>query len=164
MTKFRIKLDRKRKEKLEFISSEKNFHHNLKKKTKAKVVLLRSNGKSIKEIMNETNLSKGTIIKYLEAYCKRDMNGIIGNVVYKVSELENIKSDLINEFKESPPYSYKEASERIKNYIILQKVKVQLEDILLKIIFTHQEREKLQKRKTIEANLSFYHIQAFYNI
>ncbi len=147
MTKFRIKLDRKRKEKLEFISSEKNFHHNLKKKTKAKVVLLRSNGKSIKEIMNETNLSKGTIIKYLEAYCKRDMNGIIGNVVYKVSELENIKSDLINEFKESPPYSYKEASERIKKLYNITKSESATRRYLIKNnIYTSRKRKTTKKK------------------
>lgn len=148
MTKFRIKLDRKRKEKLEFISSEKNFRHNLKKKTKAKVVLLRSNGKSIKEIMNETNLSKGTIIKYLEAYCKRDMNGIIGNVVYKVSELENIKSDLINEFKESPPYSYKEASERIKKLYNITKSESATRRYLIKNnIYTSRKRKTNKKEK-----------------
>ncbi len=148
MTKFRIKLDRKRKEKLEFISSEKNFRHNLKKKTKAKVVLLRSNGKSIKEIMNETNLSKGTIIKYLEAYCKRDMNGIIGNVVYKVSELENIKSDLINEFKETPPYSYKEASERIKKLYNITKSESATRRYLIKNnIYTSRKRKTNKKGK-----------------
>lgn len=148
MTKFRIKLDRKRKEKLEFISSEKNFRHNLKKKTKAKVVLLRSNGKSIKEIMNETNLSKGTIIKYLEAYCKRDMNGIIGNVVYKVSELENIKSDLINEFKETPPYSYKEASERIKKLYNITKSESATRRYLIKNnICTSRKRKTNKKEK-----------------
>lgn len=148
MTKFRIKLDRKRKEKLEFISSEKNFRHNLKKKTKAKVVLLRSNGKSIKEIMNETNLSKGTIIKYLEAYCKRDMNGIIGNVVYKVSELENIKSDLINEFKETPPYSYKEASERIKKLYNITKSESATRRYLIKNnIYTSRKKKTNKKEK-----------------
>ena len=148
MTKFRIKLDRKRKEKLEFISSEKNFRHNLKKKTKAKVVLLRSNGKSIKEIMNETNLSKGTIIKYLEAYCKRDMNCIIGNVVYKVSELENIKSDLINEFKETPPYSYKEASERIKKLYNITKSESATRRYLIKNnIYTSRKRKTNKKGK-----------------
>lgn len=148
MTKFRIKLDRKRKEKLEFISSEKNFRHNLKKKTKAKVVLLRSNGKSIKEIMNETNLSKGTIIKYLEAYCKRDMNGIIGNVAYKVSELENIKSDLINEFKETPPYSYKEASERIKKLYNITKSESATRRYLIKNnIYTSRKRKTNKKEK-----------------
>ena len=98
--------------------------------------------------MNETNLSKGTIIKYLEAYCKRDMNGIIGNVVYKVSELENIKSDLINEFKETPPYSYKEASERIKKlYNITTSESATRRYLIKNNIYTSRKRKTNKKGK-----------------
>lgn len=84
--------------------------------------MLKSEGKSIKEIMKETNLCKRTIINYVQEYnnMNRDVGGMrfIHKNKYKSSSLKitNVDGDniLLAEFKRKPPLTYKEASERIK--------------------------------------------------
>lgn len=147
MTKFKIKLDRERKARLERIISDKDFRSSTRAKKKATVVLLRSSGKSIKEIMNKTKLSKGTIITYIKIYLKDDMYGIHGKTIYKHSAFENVHSDLIKEFEKNPPYSYKEARDRIKRLYNITKSESATRRYLIKNgIYTPRKRKKMKKK------------------
>ena len=112
-----INLDRKYKDLLTTITLKKTYSASARAKKKAKVILLKSEGKSIKEIMKETKLSKRTIISYIKEYnnpdrCIGGMRFIHKNK-YKVSSLQRIGEPLLEEFKIHPPISYKEASTRI---------------------------------------------------
>lgn len=91
-------------------------------KTKVKVILLRNEGKSIKEIMAETHLCKRTIISYIIDFKNPDprIGGyrFIHKNNYKQSSL-NINDDngdnlIIKEFKMSEPKSYKAFATRLK--------------------------------------------------
>ena len=117
-----IKLDNNRRDLLKKIILEQTYSASNKAKKKAKVILLKSEGKSIKEIIKETNLCKRTIINYVQEY--NNMNCDVGGMrfihknKYKSSSLKitNVDGDniLLAEFKRKPPLSYKEAAERIK--------------------------------------------------
>lgn len=112
-----IYLDNNRKVLLNNITLKQTYSASTRAKKKAKVILLKSEGKSIREIMKETKLSKRTIISYIKEYnnpdrCIGGMRFIHKNK-YKVSSLQRIGEPLLEEFKINPPISYKEASTRI---------------------------------------------------
>lgn len=113
-----VKLDYTSKKQLNNVISKKNYSSSARAKKKAKVILLKSEGKSIKEIMKETKLCKRTIISYIKEYNNPDR--YIGGMhfihinKYKVSSLQKIENLLLEEFNLHSPLSYKEASGRIK--------------------------------------------------
>lgn len=113
-----IKLNFKQKNKLEYIISNNNYNVRPKAKVKAKVILLKAEGKSINEIIKETKVSKRTIINYVKEY--NNYNNDIDRMLffhknnYKCSYLNTIKPSLLEEFKNNPPITYKEATLRIK--------------------------------------------------
>ena len=116
-----VKLDHTRKKLLNNVISKKNHSSSARAKKKAKVILLKSEGKSIKDIMKETKLCKRTIISYVKQYNEPNRDGgmrFIHKNEYKSSSLIITNKDgeniLLDEFKKNPPISYKEASERIK--------------------------------------------------
>lgn len=117
MKRQKIILDQKRKNLLKQITSNSNYTSSVKAKKKATVILLKAKGKSIKDIMEETKLSKRTIINYVNEYNNPNKNigglRFIHKKNYKISVLEKIHATLLEEFKLHPPISYKEASERI---------------------------------------------------
>lgn len=113
-----INLDYNRKVLLNNITLKQTYSASPRAKKKAKVILLKSEGKSIKEIMKETKLCKRTIISYIKEYNNPDryIGGMrfIHKNKYKVSSLQKIGNSLLEEFNLHPPLSYKEASGRIK--------------------------------------------------
>lgn len=116
-----VKLDYSSKKQLNNVISKKNYRSSARAKKKAKVILLKSEGKSIKEIMKETKLCKRTIISYVKQYNEPNRDGgmrFIHKNEYKKSSLiitdKEGEDILLDEFKKNPPISYKEASERIK--------------------------------------------------
>lgn len=118
MTKLKIELDTNQKKLLKNILSDKRNASSSRAKKKARVILLRAQGKTIQEISSETNLSERTIKYYIKNYITHPVNGIrfIHQNNYKKSRLEKYKSELCDEFKENPPYSYKDATVRINTH------------------------------------------------
>ena len=122
MKRQKITLDQKQKILLKRVTLKSNYSSSARAKKKAKVILLKSEGKSIKEIMKETKLCKRTIINYVKEFndSNRDIDKMrfIHKNNYKTSSLKiankNGNNILLNEFKTNPPSSYKEASGRIK--------------------------------------------------
>ena len=121
MKKQKFTLDSKNKKILKRITKAE-YGIKPRAKKKATVILLKSEGKSIKEIQKETKLCKRTIISYIKDYNNPDKNvgkmRFIHKYAYKVSSLEKVTNSdgenlVLNEFHESSPKSYREASERI---------------------------------------------------
>ena len=70
-----------------------------KAKLKAKVILLKANGESISNIINETKLSKRSIINYTNQYINaHNKAAFLHYRKCNQSELYNHKEVLINEF------------------------------------------------------------------
>ena len=110
MNRIKIELDNNQAKRLEEI---KNNDKKLKARKKATVILHKSNNKSIEEIIDETNLSKRTIINYYHNYLKYGIKFIHNKGNYVKSSLSSVKG-LFDEFDENPPQTYGEASQRIK--------------------------------------------------
>ncbi len=83
-----------------------------KLKLKAKVILLSQN-KTIEQIINETKLSKRTIINYKNKWNENPFSFLHKNN-YNRSKLYNYRNEIKQEFNKNIAQSYKEASERIK--------------------------------------------------
>lgn len=122
MKKQTIKLDSNRMDLLKRITNP-DYDINPRAKKKAKVILLRYEGKRIKDIQQETKLCKRTIISYIKEYNNLDVRiggmRFIHKNEYKTSSLniKDINGDyvVLKELRENPPHSYREASERINN-------------------------------------------------
>lgn len=110
MDRLKNEFNKQTRERLEYI---KNNSENKKARKKATVILLKYDNKSIKEIIDETYLSKRTIINYYYNYLKDGIKFIHSKGNYAKSSLSSIKG-FYDEFDERPPQTYKEASERIK--------------------------------------------------
>lgn len=113
-----IKLNYKQKNQLEYIISDNNHNVRPRVKVKAKVIILKAAGKSINEIVKETNLSKRTVINYVKEYnsSNNDMDRMrfFHKNNYKCSSLNIINHSLLKELKNNPPVTYKEATIHIK--------------------------------------------------
>lgn len=151
MIKSSIKLSRKE---IDYLTSVLNYSRNSQTiKRKVKTILLRSQGKSISFIMNETNLSKRTIINYTNQYLKNPRFFVKTN--YKKSELSK-HQEIINEFRERPPKTYKEATERIEKMFGISRSVTQVRKFLnTKRIFTKRTKNMLYiERKKLMSKLS----------
>ena len=112
-----IKLDDKEKKQLTNMMEYQG--NSLSLRNKAKVILMRARRASIPEVMKETKLSKRTIINYENKYLEDKRFFIRNN--YKKSDLINHKNVIIQEFRERPAKSYKEATSRIKELFGIER-------------------------------------------
>jgi transposase len=118
----KLKLDIKEKEKLtEFVDCD--FLSPAIKK-KIRVILLRSEGKTIDYIVNNTMLSKRTIINYTNKYLEN--NRFFHRKNHKRSVLYTRKDEILKEFRKKPPKSYKEAATRIKELYGIERSATQV--------------------------------------
>lgn len=114
MTKYKIKLNNEQEKRLKNIIDTKSIKDS-KIKKRAKVILLRNENKSVKEIMQTVGFSKGIVIKCLKTFLEKGVSGIYWPPKYKHSSLEKLKDKIQTEFKQNPFLTYKEASERIEH-------------------------------------------------
>lgn len=122
----------------------------LRAKRKAKVILLKSEGKSIKEISKNTNLCKRTIIIYINEYTNPDRNiggmRFIHRNDYKKSLLKDV--ELSDIFKTKIPSTYKEATEIIKEKYDITISESATRRYLNKIgIYTKKSRNKSKRKR-----------------
>ena len=153
MSKNVIKLSAKEREYLtKVLEYERNSETT---KRKVKVILLRNQGKSIPFIINETNLSKRTIINYTNQYLKNPR--FFAKTNYKKSELSK-HQEIINEFRERPPKTYKEATERIEKLFGITRSVTQVRKFLnKKRIFTIRTKNMLYiERQKLRSKLGSY--------
>lgn len=144
-----VELDSKRIALLKKIINAK-YGVSLRAKRKAKVILLKSEGKSIKEISKNTNLCKRTIISYINEYTNPDRNiggmRFIHRNDYKKSLLKNV--ELSDIFKTKTPSTYKEATEIIKEKYDITISESATRRYLNKIgIYTKKSRNKSKRKR-----------------
>lgn len=144
-----VELDSKRIALLKEIINAK-YGVSLRAKRKAKVILLKSEGKSIKEISKNTNLCKRTIISYINEYTNPDRNiggmRFIHRNDYKKSLLKNV--ELSDIFKTKIPSTYKEATEIIKEKYDITISESATRRYLNKIgIYTKKSRNKSKRKR-----------------
>ena len=121
MRKSRIKLSERDKRRLESIKDETSQSSKWAKK-KSNVILLLSDGRNIRDVIKETNLSKRTIINYENGYLSKGFNYIHDRSKYKKSILNDVKvldsnnnvEKLSYYFKKYPPKTYKKAQKDIE--------------------------------------------------
>lgn len=120
-----------------------------KAKLKAKVILLRTEGKSISKIILKTKLSKRTVINYVNQYLEAPNKALFIHSKGKVKQSElSGYPELIDEFKEKPPLSYREATERIFKITGLKRSETQVRNFLnRKGIYTARTKQKLKTTK-----------------
>ena len=123
-----IRLDSKERQQLNDMMEY--YDNSLSIKNKVNVILMRSRGTSIPDIIEETNLSKRTIINYVNQYLDDKRFFIKNN--YSKSDLEIYKTEIKKEFKKRPPKSYKEATLRIKNLFGIERSVTQVREFLTK--------------------------------
>ena len=128
-------------EEIKLLKKEKRQNPKEKVRNKAKVLLLRNDGYTEREIIQKTDLTPATIVSYVKTYL---VDGI--DSIYKTkckgqkSLLDPYKEEILNDFKKEPPTTRDEARQRIyakygikigrtaignflKKRVILQKIK-----------------------------------------
>ena len=110
--------------KIEINVSEKDYKilkHQSKKNPKekvrnrAKVIILRYQGYSEKEIINKTSLALNTILTYIKDYKNNGLKSIYtSNYKARPSRLKVKEVEIIEDFKQTPPKSLKEGCAKIK--------------------------------------------------
>ena len=120
MKKIKVTLkDREKKLLSEMFNGSENANYKLNQmkrsqRLKAEVLWLRYQNKTNSEIVNKTGLCKRTVINYINNFRNYNLiNDFICSNKYKKSSLDGVKN-LLDEFRNNQPNSYREASERIK--------------------------------------------------
>ena len=131
-----------------------------KAKLKAKVILLRAEGKSISEIILKTKLSKRTIINYVNKYIESTNKASFIHSKGKINQSELSRyPELVEEFREKPPLTYKEATERVFKLVGLKRSETQVRNFLnRKGIYTEHTKLKIKsdRRNNIKYKTRLY--------
>lgn len=137
-----------------------NSSSSSKAKLKAKVILLRAEGKNISEITSKTMLSKRTVINYVNQYIEASNKAYFIHSKSKVNKSElSSYPKLVEEFRERPPLTYKEATERVFKITGLKRSETQVRNFLNKKgIYTEHTRLKIKsdKRSNIKYKTRLY--------
>ena len=153
-----LKLSIKERELLNMICNSSSSSS--KAKLKAKVILLRTEGKSISEIILKTKLSKRTVINYVNQYIEASNKAFFIHSKGKVNQSElSSYPKLVEEFREKPPLTYKEATERVFKITGLKRSETQVINFLnRKGIYTEHTRLKIKymKRSNIKYKTRLY--------
>lgn len=146
MIKYSININEKDKKQLVKITScneNKQLYRN-----KAKVLLLRANGKPIEYIAKETNLSERTINNYILEYIEYEKTPTsISRFIIKNNYKNSRLKDFYNTkqcFISNPPKSYREAADISK-----KELGITISESTIRRYFI-KNKIKLNKKKTID--------------
>ncbi|MDD2518404.1 MAG: hypothetical protein PHG03_04430 [Bacilli bacterium] len=104
-------------------------------KNKAMVIYLRNIGKDIATICDIVKLSKRTVINYIVSYSNTSdikKTYFFHENNYEKSELEKNKMNILQEFDERYPITYKEATSRIEKLFNIKRSETQVRYFLRK--------------------------------
>ena len=146
MDKIEIKVTKKDR-KILTQQSKKNVKE--KVRNRAKVILLRADGCTERQIINKTDLSLNTILTYIKDYNKYGLKSIYtNNCKGRKSRLENDKEKILKNFERNPPKSIAEGCTRISDEFGIQITETPLRTFLKKTGYlTKKQKESQQKQK-----------------
>ena len=141
-----MKLESKFKELLNRLISKDTYNVSPTAIIKSKVLLNKSEGKSISEISNEVGISKRMVSYYIKDYLKcnsytEQLTFIHKKRKYKTSELEPFKTNIKEEFKINRPKTYKDATNIINKLFNLNLSESAVRRFLIK------NKIKLKKKR-----------------
>lgn len=131
-------------------------------KQKSMVILLKSEGKSIKYIMDNLKISKRTVINYTNKWKTLKFSFIHGQH-YQKSELEKYTNEIKNDFLNNIAESYREASVRIYNLYGIRRSIPQIRVYFIKhnlyTIQTNKNNPNYNYRRRNETKIKNIHMK-----
>lgn len=140
----------------ELLLKESKKNPKEKVRNRAKVILLRAQGMTEKEIINKTDLSLNTILSYIKKFKVHGIDSIYSNN-YKghKSRLEPYADEIISDFKKNPITSAKEGCTRIFDTYGIKITENPLREFLKKKDF-HIKKPKQCLQKRIKKNRNYF--------
>lgn len=153
MDKLEISLSQ---EELKIIQKEMKKNVNEKVRNKAKVLYLRYIGCTEKEIMQKTDLTLCTILKYVKAFREKGIASIY-TTGYKgqPSKLEKYKEEILEEFRQNSPKTRAEAVVKVKEKWNIDTSITAIGNFLKKTDFLTKSQGVFQQRQKKKNNKSF---------
>lgn len=144
MDKLEIELT---EEELKIIKKEMKKNPNEKVRNKAKVLYLRYYGYTEREIIQKTDLTLCTILKYVKAFIANGISSIY-TTGYKgqPSKLEPYKDKIIGEFEKNPPQTRAEAVVRVKEICGIETSITAIGNFLKKTECLTKKQEAFQQK------------------
>lgn len=131
-------------------------------KQKSMIILLKSEGKSIKYITENLKISKRTVINYTNKWKTLKFNFIHGQH-YRKSELEKYTNEIKNDFSNNIAESYQEASDRIYNLYGIRRSIPQIRAYFIKhnlyTIQTNKNNPNYNYRRKNETKIKNIHMK-----
>lgn len=149
MDKLEIQLT---EEEIKILKKEMKKNPNEKIRNKAKVLYLRYTGCTEKEIMQRTDLTLCTILKYVKAFIKSGISSIY-TTGYKgqPSPLNTYRDEIIEEFESNPPRTRAEAVVKVKELFGIETNVTSIGDFLKKT-GCHTKKQKVFQQKPKKSN------------
>lgn len=144
-------------EEIKLLKKEKRQNPKEKVRNKAKVLLLRNDGYTEREIIQKTDLTPATIVSYVKAYL---VDGI--DSIYKTkckgqkSLLAPYKEEILNDFKKEPPTTRDEARQRIYDKYGIKIGRTAIGNFLKKTGYPTKNQEAFQQRQKKNNNNYFW--------
>lgn len=140
-------------EELIIIKKEMKKNSNEKVRNKAKVLYLRYYGYTEREIIQKTDLTLCTILKYVKAFRANGISSIY-TTGYKgqPSKLEPYKDEIIKEFEKNPPQTRAEAVIKVKELFGIETSITAIGNFLKKTGCHIKKQEAYQQKRTKHSN------------
>ncbi len=153
MNKIQINLtDEERK----ILNNEKKYNSKEKVRNKAKVLLLRNDGYTEKEIIQKTDLTPATIVSYVKAFISDGINSIYTTKCKgQKSKLEQYKNEILEEFAKNPPSTRDEARQKIYDKYGIKIGKTAMGNFLKKTACLTKSQEAFLRKQIKKNNRSF---------
>lgn len=146
MNKLEIQLT---EENIKILRKEMKKNPNEKVRNKAKVLYLRYYGYTEREIIQKTDLTLCTILKYVKAFIQNGISSIY-TTGYKgqQSKLNAYKDEIIKEFESNPPQTRAEAVNKVKELFGIETSITAIGNFLKKTgLRTKNQEASLQRQK-----------------
>lgn len=146
MNKLEIQLT---EEDIKILKKEIKKNPNEKVRNKAKVLYLRYYGYTEREIIQKTDLTLCTILKYVKAFIQNGISSIY-TTGYKgqQSKLNAYKNEIIKEFETNPPQTRAEAVNKVRELFGIETSITAVGNFLKKTgLHTKNQEASLQKQK-----------------
>ena len=140
-------------EEKKILKKEKRNNPKEKIRNKAKVLLLRNDGYTEREIIQKTDLTPTTIVSYVKAYLEKGISSIYTtNCKGQKSRLEPFEKEILKDFEENPPSTRDEARQIIYDKYGIELGRTAMGNFLKKKDCLTKNQEVYQQKQTKKNN------------